>query len=544
MPGRPRLLLLAGNTPTARELLGGGSERYDLVPTSWPPSLDAEGLVVDLTNPEERQRVSGLLQSAGALDALSDGVAVLDLGLRILWANRTFAEWCGRSPEGCNFYEALGSPSILSSDGCAFHNALRGETATKRLRGRDNRIFELHITPHGEGRLLVLCRDVTSDVHQQQQLDALHKAGGELPALDLEALNDLSPEERIELLKQNIHRCTRDLLHYDVIDIRLLDRRTNRLEPLLSHGMLPEIGQLQLRASKEDNGITGYVAVTGRSYLCRDTLTDPRYILGARGMRSSLTVPLIYQDEVVGTFNVESPQVNAFDERDVQFTEIFCREIATALHTLELLSAEKRGTTTHAVEAVRREVALPVDDILSAGAALLERYIGVEAEMAEKIRVILDRARRIKQSIVKVGEDLAPPRQGEEPALPPFKGLRVLVADADERVRRAAHDTLGRWGCVVETAQNGKEALTLARLSTYDALLADIRLPDMTGYDVYRQLRAAQPQARVVLMTEYGYDPSHSLVKARQDGLKHVLFKPFRIDQLQSALTDCGKESA
>jgi hypothetical protein len=34
------------------------------------------------------------------------------------------------------------------------------------------------------------------------------------------------------------------------------------------------------------------------------------------------------------------------------------------------------------------------------------------------------------------------------------------------------------------------------------------------------------------------YDPHHSLVKARQDGLKHVLFKTFRVDQLRDALAD------
>src|SRR5205823_6936691 len=80
-------------------------------------------------------------------------------------------------------------------------------------------------------------------------------------------------------------------------------------------------------------------------------------------------------------------------------------------------------------------------------------------------------------------------------------------------------------------------ALTMARLGAYDAILADIRLPDVPGYEAYRKLREAQPQARVILMTSYGYDPSHTLVKARQDGLKHVLFKPFRVDQLLNALT-------
>jgi hypothetical protein len=38
-------------------------------------------------------------------------------------------------------------------------------------------------------------------------------------------------------------------------------------------------------------------------------------------------------------------------------------------------------------------------------------------------------------------------------------------------------------------------------------------------------------------MTTYGYDPSHSIVKARQDGLRFILYKPFRVDQLLDALT-------
>jgi CheY-like chemotaxis protein len=117
-----------------------------------------------------------------------------------------------------------------------------------------------------------------------------------------------------------------------------------------------------------------------------------------------------------------------------------------------------------------------------------------------------------------------------------LKGMRILVADNDERVRRSAHGILGRWGCIVETAREGQEALTMARLGSYDAILADIRLPDLSGYEIYRQLREIQPQARIVLMTAYGYDPSHSLVKARQEGLRHVLYKPFRIDQLLAVL--------
>src|SRR5262249_27108082 len=157
-----------------------------------------------------------------------------------------------------------------------------------------------------------------------------------------------------------------------------------------------------------------------------------------------------------------------------------------------------------------REVALPVDDILAAATAVLDRWIGLEPEMGDKLRTILASARSVKQCIQRGGENLAPPRthpsNHDEPH-PRLRGPRVLLADNDERVRRSAHGLLGRFGCVVETARDGREALTMAKLSTYDAILADIRLPDLGGYDVFKGLREAQPAARVILMTAYGYDP-------------------------------------
>ncbi len=217
--------------------------------------------------------------------------------------------------------------------------------------------------------------------------------------------------------------------------------------------------------------------------------------------------------------------------------------MASALHTLDLLLLEKRQTASQSIEAVNREVGLPVDEILTAATSVLERWIGHEPEMAEKLRKIIASARVIKESIQKVGENIAPAVgplafAGGEVAADRRLNLRVLVVDHDERVRRSAHSVLGRLGCVVETARDGREALTMAKLSSYDAMLADIRLPDLSGYDVYRALRQAQPSANVILMTGYGYDATHSIVKARQDGLKHVLYKPFRVDQLLSALQD------
>lgn len=550
MPERPRILVLEGPARSAGNLDHLANDR-ELVRA---PSLEEglallrrerfDGVYADTRDPAVAEWAAKLIRSEYVLAALPDGVAIVDAELRVVWANSTFAAWCTDPAVGRSFYEALGAPQILGPDYSPFHTALAGKPTATRVHSAGNRYLQMHITPlHDTAgvatRLLCVAHDVTSELQQEQKLDALHKAGRELAALSPEQIAEMSVEERVEVLKVNIRRLTHDLLHYDVIEIRLLDPQTGRLEPLLEEGMTPEAVQRVLYARAEGNGVTGYVAATGKSYLCQDTAADPHYLPGAAGARSSLTVPLIAGDQVIGTFNVESPQAGAFGEDDLKFAEMFCRELAGSLHTLELLSAERRSMATQSVDAISREVALPVDEILTAATSLLDRYIGHDPDMAKKLRQILDSARALKQCIQKVGEDLAPAGRTARPgegAHPRLKGMRVLVADSDERVRRSAHGILGRFGCVVESARDGQEALTMARLGSYDAILADIRLPDVSGFDMFQQLRKAQGSARAILMTSYGYDPTHSLVKARQEGLRFVLYKPFRVDQLLDAL--------
>ena len=491
------------------------------------------------------QRASSLLQTEYILEVLREGVAVVHVDQRILWANATFEKWCGGDCRGRHIFEALGSPQILGPDYSPFQTAPPSIVTTTRLQRLGSQYIDLRVTPVRDSsgavqQFIVLCRDVTAEVQRQQKLDALHQAGRDLAALNAEELADMDVEERVELLKQNIRKHTHDLLHYDVIEIRLLDRQTGRLIPLLAEGMTPEAARRELYASAQGNGVTGYVAATGKSYLCADTVTDPHYIQGAEGAHSSLTIALTWVDKVIGTFNVESPQLNAFGPEDLQFTEIFCRELAFSLNTLELLVEEKRAATNQSIQAINREVALPVDEILTAATGILDRWIGVDPDICDKLRKILSSARSIKESIQKVGEDMTSTTKplSYQPAEPPsrVKGMRVLVVDNDERVRRSAHSLLGKWGCIVETARDGKEALTLAKLCSYDAMLADIHLPDLSGFDVYRALRLAQPHARVILMTGYGYDPAHSLVRARQEGLRFILYKPFRVEQMLDAL--------
>ena len=169
----------------------------------------------------------------------------------------------------------------------------------------------------------------------------------------------------------------------------------------------------------------------------------------------------------------------------------------------------------------------------------MERYIGHDAEVVERLQRILRNARDIKQVIQKVGEKMAPSsahvqlRHGER--RPSLAGRRILVVEADDQVRAAAHALLERYGCTVETARDGGEAASMVRAvgdEAYDVIISDIRLPDMSGYQLLLKLQEILETVPLVLMTGFGYDPGHSIVKARQAGIELVLFKPFRIDQL------------
>ena len=427
-----------------------------------------EGLYVRSPHLIESLQVGRLMQNEQILAGMPDGVCLLDPDNAILWGNPQFRQWCGgRDVVSLNFYAALNNPEILGPDFCPFHTALAtDQPSSSTLRIGEHQFFEVHAAPVRQPdqqplNLIVTIRDITVEKLQQQKLAAIHKAGVELANLTPDEVFQMEVEDRIELLKSNILHYTRHLLNFDVIEIRLLDQDTLELRPLLSVGLAPDAAQRPLFARPRDNGVTGFVAATGKSYLCEDTSEDRLYLEAFVGAKSSLTVPLIWNDQVIGTFNVESPEPRAFSESDLQFLEIFSRNVAVALNTLELLVAQKANATQQSVEAIHSAVALPVDEILNNAVNVIERErdAGCDPEVEERLNDILRHARNIKQSIQKIGQKMAPaeavPATAKLEKRPKLANRRVLVVDADESVRNDAHQRLDRYGCEVETAHEG-----------------------------------------------------------------------------------------
>ena len=549
-----RVLCLCEDRATADQLAAKLGPTTEVVAVKSPARAIArlakggfDGVYADAAHFAPAADATQLVHNVQILSAMPDGVVLLNRDNQIIWGNGRLREWSGRDDVvGENFYELLNGPEILGPEFKPFDTAICDNKPTSSILRCDNgRYYRVNAAPvvdfndERPEHLVVTIRDVTEEQLQQQKLEAIHQAGIELADLTPEEVANMDVEERIDLLKANILQGTQDVLHFDVVEIRTLNQQTKELTPLLALGIKPEAESRSLKAEATGNGVTGFVAATGASYLCEDTGEDPLYIEGAQNARSSLTVPLLVHDEVIGTFNVESPEPRAFTESDRQFLEIFTRDIAVALNTMELLAAEKATTAVASAEAIHSAVALPVDDILSDAVNLMERYTNEDSEVADFLHRILKNARDIKHVIQEVGHTMAPAEarpacvQGEDH--PVLKGRRVLVADADESVRSAAHDLLERYGCHVETVHDGRQALSMFRSlgnALYDVILADIRLPDMSGYELLLKLKEHRDNPPLVLMTGFGYDPGHVIVKARQAGLKSVIYKPFRLELL------------
>ncbi len=543
---RPRLVVSGDSDEAANEFCRIMGDNVEVVRPGAPDAGTADGFLLTGTFAKRTQDLQ--LCAQGFLDSVPDALVLVDADNKVVWHNQMFQAMadCQQSLIGLSFLDALGSPELLSPAVLPVKMDPGPDQILKAILKMAERKFvavraSRSPLPIGNGATqpftTIVVRDVSEEILENQKREALYRAGIELGDLSPDEVTEMLHHERSDLLKQKILDYSQEILGFETIEIRVLNPETNELLPLLEVGMQPEAATRRLFAEVEGNGFTGRVAATRLSHLCRDTQTDPFYLSGAVDARSSLTVPLIMHDQVLGTFNVERAQI--FDSKDLEFLEVFGCVVAMALNQLQLLVAEKVTTATASSDRLRREIALPTDDILSSATAILEKYIGHDPDVCEKLQAILDNTRKIRSQVDLLSEHVD---AGDTAFLsttsrtrverPGLKAKRILVVDSDESVLKTAHELLERHHCTVEAVRSGQEACQMARSHHYDVVLTDISLPDMTGYECFCKILDIDDRLPVILMTGFGYDAGHSIVKSRQRGLKSVLYKPFRREQL------------
>ena len=108
--------------------------------------------------------------------------------------------------------------------------------------------------------------------------------------------------------------------------------------------------------------------------------------------------------------------------------------------------------------------------------------------------------------------------------------MRVLLIEDDISVTQSIELMLQRLNVQISVADMGEHGIDLGRLPDYDIILLDLNLPDMSGYDVLRQLRLAKVSTPVLILS--GLDGIQNKVRGLGNGADDYLTKPFHKDEL------------
>lgn len=122
----------------------------------------------------------------------------------------------------------------------------------------------------------------------------------------------------------------------------------------------------------------------------------------------------------------------------------------------------------------------------------------------------------------------------EEPTMKTPGYGRVLAIDDEEPVVDAIARMLRAEGYFVETATSGASGVKLFEQGLHDLVLTDLRLGDMTGTEVLREVKKIHPKSAVIILT--GYATTESAVEAIKLGANDYLTKPVRMSELSMAV--------
>ena len=111
---------------------------------------------------------------------------------------------------------------------------------------------------------------------------------------------------------------------------------------------------------------------------------------------------------------------------------------------------------------------------------------------------------------------------------------KILIVDDESVVRNGISRALEESNISVATASGGYEALDILKEQTFDLVLLDIKMQDLDGLSVLKEIKSLYPRLNVIMIT--GYPTIDTAVHCIKIGAVDYLIKPFRLDDLEASL--------
>ena len=215
MAEKSRLLVIDRDAPAGKSIIGQLGETFDVVTVrsiskalSLLRDSQFRGVYVDASQLSAVRWVGMMIQAEEILDAISDGVAVVDPDLRIIWANPEFHSLTDPAVASDRLARSTRRSASPRSSGPTPARSPRRwpreAPASTAMKIDGNRYLRVTVTPVFDAtnsltHLIALTREITDETQQQLKVNAIHKAGDELADLTPEELAEMGVEERTDL---------------------------------------------------------------------------------------------------------------------------------------------------------------------------------------------------------------------------------------------------------------------------------------------------------------------------------------------------------
>jgi PAS domain S-box-containing protein len=507
------------------------------------------GSCIDIT---ERKLAEQTLQAMQAqlqlvTETMAAAVTRCSRDLRYLWASRSYAAWLGRSPEeiaGRPIAEVLG-PTAFETIRPHIERVLTGQKVEyealvdyPKLGPRWVNAFYVptydeQYNPNGWVALVI---DITQRKELEQSLREADRHKDEfLAMLAHELRNPLLPiRNAAQMLRKLGPSDSSSQWMLDMIDRQVI-HLSRLVDDLLDVSRITQ-GKVNLRQEE--------VAL---ATIIEQAIETSGPLIGAR--RHEFKVELPPEAVLLGGDPVRLAQIIAnLLNNAAKYTE----EGGQIILTVELAADEVAIHVRDNGIGIPAEVLPHIFDLFTQAERTLDRSeggLGIGLTLVKKLTKLHGGRVEARSSGPGHGSEftvhlpvlsitpkaaLTTLAETEKPERPP---LRVLVVDDNLDSAKSTALLLRFEGHETLTASDGPAALTTAQTFRPDAVLLDIGLPGMNGYEVAQQLRELPGLNQVLLIAMTGYSHEQDRERAREAGFDHYLVKPIDTDVIQVMLT-------
>jgi len=270
-------------------------------------------------------------------DNLNDAIYVIDRDYKILMVNKSmicYSAELGLSQDiiGCNLFDVF--PYMSDQNKIEYEQAFRLNTVftaeESEWRGGKRYVKEISKIPiKTEGivtNVITIFHDITERVEYEKSIEVLHKYTAELA-------NTTNLEQICNATLDSIETVT------GVNLLTFLIPQEGSLVPIGNRGNLSPINILPL----DGKGITVKAFLKKETILLKDTRSDSDFISGNIESLSELAVPVILFGDSVAVINLESTELNAFNEMDQKLLEILAMHVSSAIQRIKLNDSERQA---------------------------------------------------------------------------------------------------------------------------------------------------------------------------------------------------------